>query len=149
MNKLDFNTYDVKESINYDGFIDLSGNFYRVKIKNGDDIFNDWAAKYMEKNRFTGLQFQPSYSMLLSLTKIKSSIELLVNCYGFVYYNHIDDKPIVMLPNPHIAGNRVAPIQLESLIEIMKLNNENPIDKEFIIDANKFYYNGLDGGKMK
>ena len=156
MSNFNFEPQDLSLSISYDGFIDQLGNFYIVKERGKEDLsdsFNSWALKYMNEKcrKITMVQ---SYPMLLELSNLSSSLDFLVHCYGFIYYSHdlVFDLPIVLLPNFNIAGKRASSDQMECLCRIMLINNEQPQNKEFIVDSSIFEYNGLieeEGGKIK
>ena len=143
---MDFNPYEINVSEYFDGFIDPNGNYYKVKEKGTrEEIFNIWAKEYIEKitsKYYIELRF--NYQNILNLKKIQSFTELLINLFGFVYYNHDSElnKPIIKLPDPNLCNISATYDQIEALYHIMKLNNENPTDKEFLIDATINYYNG-------
>ena len=148
MNNFDFNPHNVTASSEYDGFVDCAGNYYRVKEKGSSTSDHSvWAEQFLKANlNLPKLQINPNYSTLFSLMNSTDFSELLINFFGFAYYNHdsLYLKPIVKLPNPAIAGRKATSEQIESLIKIMDINRENPYNLEFLIDSNMFYYNGVD-----
>lgn len=141
--KFDFNSYNFAIAEYFDGFIGPQGDYYHVKpMGQSDDFHNVWAEQYIK------LLCDKDYNDYFKLPGISDFTDLLVNIFGFIYYNH-DCKslqPIIKLPNHGIAGKRTTNNQIETLIEIMLINNEDPLHKEFVIDADIFYYNGLDNG---
>lgn len=150
MNSLDFNSYNLEVSKFFDGFIDPQGNYYKVKEKGKNDCTHDlWAKKFITRiKKSFNLELNVNHSAFLDILSIDNFTDLLVNGFGFAYYNHdsIYLKPIIKLPNPDIANRKVTNEQIESLIKIMLINDEDPYHKEFLIDANMFYYNGLEEG---
>ena len=107
----------------------------------------------MKNKKIKVSYFNQTYSMLLSLSKLKGPADYLIHCCGYVYYSHdpIFLKPIILLPKPEYAGKKASPSQIESLYKIMLINNENPLDKEILIDSNIYEYTGLDDmeGKVR
>lgn len=147
----DFNQYNnMEECKRYNGFFDQDGNFYRVNLKNSLNMaltHNTWADKYLKENlKLSEITFNPSYSLIDRLRQITSPSELLVNGYGFVYYSHdpMRFKPIIIKPNPSVAGKRITKEQLDKLFEIMILNNENPFFNPIFTEEEVYEYNGLD-----
>ena len=134
----DFNKYDdVMEIYRYEGFIDKNGYFYKVakrglpiRDENGKirDSHNSWAEAYLkEKLKIIDFKFNPTTSALFSLTKLSGPAEILVHCFGFVYYSHdpLYYKPIIKAPNPKIANCKVTEEQLDMLYSLMVLNKES------------------------
>ena len=108
---MDFKPYDdALSALGYDGFIDRYGNFYKVckKRKKGmEDTHNEWAEKFIkEKLNIKDFKFNPTTSALFTLTKLSGPAEVLIHCFGYVYYSHdpIYYKPIIKLPNPKISN---------------------------------------------
>ena len=113
----DFNKYDdVMEIYRYEGFIDRYGNFYKV-CKRGEkitdehgrvrDSHNRWAEAYLrEKMNIKDFKFNPTASALFTLTSLNGPAEILIHCFGYVYYSHdpLYYKPIIKVPNPKIAN---------------------------------------------
>ena len=131
MNNFDFNTYDnILDMVGYNGFIDRLGNFYRVcKIKSGNinDSHNEWAIEYLKKvHNVNDLKFSPTNSALIELINLSGPAELLVNCFGFVYYSHdfIFHKPVIRLPNPKVANYKATEEQLNILFFLMRFSGE-------------------------
>lgn len=128
----DFNKYDDLVSMRkYEGFIDRDGSFYKVcprsKRMEGD-YHNEWASAFIkEKLNINDIKFGKTVSSLFTLVTLNSPANILVDCFGFVYYSHepIYFKPIVRIPNPKIANCRVTDEQLDSLFTIMYANKEN------------------------
>ena len=136
MNKIEIISYDdIKTCKDFNGFIDLEGNFYGLK---NDKSTNECLYKQNDLEK-------------KSYIEINKSVELFVNCSGYVYYGHVHNEPVVILSNPNIAGKKVTTSQINALYKVMELNDEDPVHKEFLIDANKYYYNGLEEreGKKK
>ena len=150
---LDFNKYDDASLIhNYEGFIDKLGNFYKVchrKDSKNRDSHNVWAESYL-KNKF-----KDNYLELdLKKNQLNSTAEILINVYGFVYYSHdpIYYKPILKIPNPKIAKQKVTKEQLDMLFMIMTYNNENTNIPILFGEENVYSYCGMEddkGGKKK
>lgn len=142
MKKFDFNSYQFDIAEYYDGFIGPNGEYFHVKVKgeNGD-IHNMWAEQYIKL-------LCKDDNCFLKLSGISDYTDLLVNVFGFIYYNHDSKylKPVIKLPNYYIAGKKAMSNQIETLIEIMLINKEDPLHKEFIIDTQIFHYNGSDDG---
>ena len=129
---MDFNSYDdFKDAIGYDGFIDKYGNFYKVCKKNKKDVrdsHNEWAKQFIkEKYNINDFKFNPTASAILTLTKLHGSAEILIHCFGYVYYSHDPFylKPIIKVPNPKISGYKVTSAQLDMLFLIMNCHNED------------------------
>ena len=132
MSNLDFKAYDdVMDVRGYDGFIDKFGNFYKVGLKSKkgyNDTHNEWAEQFIkEKLCIKEFKFNPTTSALFTLAKLRGPAEILVNCFGYVYYSHdpIYYNPIIKLPNPKIANLRATEEQYNTLFSIMLLHNEN------------------------
>lgn len=154
----DFNKYDdALEIYRYEGFIDRLGNFYKVS-KRGEKIFdekgrvrdshNNWAEAYLrEKMNIKNFKFNPTASALFTLAKLNSPAEILIHCFGFVYYSHdpVYYKPIIKPPDPKIANYKVTEDQLNMLFSIMLLNKENTNISIFFGDDDSFdYYDNED-----
>lgn len=134
----DFNKYDDVIEINrYEGFIDRNGYFYKV-CKRGEkitdesgrvrDSHNKWAEAYLkDKMNIKDFKFNPTASALFTLTKLNGPAEILIHCFGFVYYSHDPYyfKPIIKTPNPKIANYKATEEQLDMLFSIMVMNKEN------------------------
>lgn len=134
----DFNKYDdALEVYRYEGFIDKNGYFYKA-VKRGEKIFDDngkvrdshnsWAEAYLrEKLNIKEFKFNPTASALFSLTKLSGPAEILVHCFGFVYYSHdpVYYKPIIKVPDPKVANYKVTEEQLDMLYHLMTINKEN------------------------
>ena len=132
----DFTKYDDVTQINrYEGFIDRNGNFYKV-CKRGEkitdekgmirDSHNLWAEAFLkEKLSVKNFKFNPSVSELFALSSLNGPAEILIHCFGYVYYSHdpIYYKPIIKGPNPKIASYRITEEQLNTLFSVMLLNN--------------------------
>ena len=133
----DFNKYDdVVDIHGYEGFIDRNGCFYKV-VKRGEKItdengnirnsHNNWAEAYLKTiMNINNFKFNPTASALFTLTKLSGPAEILVHCFGFVYYSHDPYyyKPIIKVPNPKIANYKVTEEQLDMLFSIMVMNKE-------------------------
>ena len=152
---MDFNKYDdVIDMIGYDGFIDKSGNFYRVGLKRKKGLkntHNDWAEKFMkEKLNTTYFNFNPTVSALLTLSKLSGPTDILVDCFGYVYYSHdpIYYNPIIKLPDPKICDQKATEEQLVSLFMLMTLHKENT-DIPIFYDDETFDYSDIDNMKSK
>lgn len=116
---IDLEAYDDSVIVkNYNLFIDPDGMFYRInRIKNDYSIdHNLWALEYFKK-------LCDIYD-----SKKLSPAEVLIHKYGFLYYSHdmLVRKPIVKVPNPKYYRQRVSEEELDSLFQIMLLNNEDP-----------------------
>lgn len=134
----DFKAYDDATKVNrYEGFIDRNGNFYKV-CKRGEkttdekgvlrDSHNKWAEVYLkEKLNIKNFKFNPTASALLTLTSLNGPAEILIHCFGYVYYSHdpIYFKPIIKIPDPKIASYKATEEQLDMLFYLMILNKEN------------------------
>lgn len=157
MNKFNFEPQDLSMCTKYDGFIDRDGNYYIVKERINAMSragHNEWADQYMKNKRLRNFQISQTYSMILALSRLSSPTEILVHCYGYAYYSHdpIFYKPIILLPDSHIAGYKATSDQIDSLFDIMLFNNEDPYHKDILINSNIIVYNGLDeelGGKVR
>ncbi len=151
MIKFDFHPYKLELAEFYDGFIDPNGHYYRVKVKGEDNNYHDlWAEQYIRHASTVDLSID--LSSFSKLREINNFTDYLVNVLGFAYYNHgsIFMQPIIKLPNPDIAQKKATSDQIETLFQIMTINNEHPLSTNFLIDARMFYYNGLeDGGCIK
>lgn len=154
---LDFNKYDdAIEVKNYDGFIDRAGNFYKVCPKRkriSEDSHNKWAEIFLkEKIGMKNFKFNPTVSSLFTLVSLNGPAEILINCYGYVYYSHepIYYKPLIKIPNPKISGYTVTEEQLNMLYLVMSYNNENTDIPIFYNNSDVYEYNDLnDNGKCK
>ncbi len=148
MNNIDYSSYKVDISKYYDGFIDPRGRYYRVKEKgSSDELHNLWAKNFIKNySAVLNVDININYNTINCIKNINNFEDILINIFGFISYKHdsIYLKPIIKLPNPKIAEVRVSKEQIEALYNIMSINQENPINKEFIIDANQFYYNVLE-----
>ena len=129
---MDFTPYDdALNTKGYDGFIDRYGNFYKVCKTNKKSIIdshNEWAERYIkEKLNIKDFKFNPTTSALFTLTKLSGPAEILIHCFGYVYYSHdpIYYTPIIKLPDPKISNYKVTNEQLDMLFLIMRLNKEN------------------------
>ena len=129
---LDFNKYDdVTQVYNYNGFIDKLGNFYKVSPKKTQafkDNHNEWAQQFIkDKLNIKDFNFNPTVSALFTLTSLNGPAEILIHCFGYVYYSHDPYyyKPIINVPNPKISNHKVTQEQLDTLYLLMRLNNEN------------------------
>ena len=134
----DFKAYDdVMEIHRYEGFIDRNGKFYKV-CKRGEKItdekgrvrnsHNKWAEAYLkEKMNIKDFKFNPTASALLTLTSLNGPVEILIHCFGYVYYSHdpIYYKPIIKTPDPKIASYKATEEQLDMLFSLMLVNKEN------------------------
>lgn len=151
MNRFDFHPYKLDLAEFYDGFIDPNGYYYRVKVKGEDNNYHDlWAEQYIKNASKIDLSID--FASFSQLRKINNFTDFLVNVFGFAYYNHdsIFMQPIIKLPNPDFAQKNATSDQIETLFQIMSINNEQPLNPDFLIDARVFYYNGLeDGGFIK
>lgn len=153
----DFNKYDdVIEVKGYDGFIDRDGNFYKVCKKRKrmkEDSHNRWAEEFLkEKLNISEFNFNQTVSALFTLVSLRGPAEILVNCFGYVYYSHepIYYEPIIKIPNPKIANYKVTEEQLNMLYSLMIYNNENTDIPIFYNDCDIYEYSELDdGGKQK
>ena len=145
---MDFNSYEISQSEHFDGFIDPQGKYYKVKERGTkEELFNLWSKKYIEiitQVYYTELKL--NYRNILNIKKIESFTDLLINLFGYVYYNHDSEskKPIIKLPDPSLCDVSATDDQIEAIYKIMLINNENPMNKEFLIDATINYYNGLE-----
>lgn len=149
---MDFKPYDdILDVVGYEGFIDRNGNFYKVGLKRKKsikDTHNEWAEKFMkEKLNVKDFKFNPTTSALLTLTTLSGPAEILVHCFGYVYYSHdlLYYSPIIKLPDPKVSNYKVTQEQLDTLYLIMKLHRENtdiPIfndDDEYNYDNDNDY----------
>lgn len=148
---LDFNKYDdAIEVKDYDGFIDRDGNFYRVckkRKKMTEDTHNEWAEVFLkEKIKMKEFRFNPTASALFTLVSLRGPAEILVNCFGYVYYSHdpLYYKPIIKIPNPKISNYIVTEEQLNMLYLIMTYNHEDTDISIFYNDCDTYEYSGLD-----
>ena len=145
---MDFNPYEISVSRYFDGFIDPQGKYYIVKEKGQEeDLFNIWSKQFIEQiTKVYYTEIKLNIKTILNLQKIDTFTDLLINLFGYIYYNHDQEfkKPIIKLPDPNICNISATSDQIEALYKIMQINNENPIDKEFIIDATINYYNGIE-----
>ena len=147
----DFNKYDdAIEVKRFEGFIDRNGYFYKVvergKNKNSDS-HNKWAEQYLkEKINIKEFKFNPTASALLTLTSLSGPAQILIDCFGFVYYSHDPDyfKPIIKVPNPKVSNYKATEEQLDFLFMLMTANNENTNIPIFFNDEDEFDYSGVD-----
>ena len=147
----DFNKYDdAVEVKRFEGFIDRNGYFYKVvergKNKNSDS-HNKWAEQYLkEKINIKEFKFNPTASALLTLTSLSGPAQILIDCFGFVYYSHDPDyfKPIIKVPNPKVSNYKATEEQLDFLFMLMTANNENTNIPIFFNDEDEFDYSGVD-----
>lgn len=156
----DFNKYDDAAQINrYEGFIDRTGNFYKV-CKRGEkitdskgrirDSHNLWAEAFLrDRLSIKKFEFNTSISALLALSSLNGPAEILIHCFGFVYYSHepIYYKPIVKTPNPKISNYKITEEQLDMLYNIMILNNEDT-NIGIFFDEDVYDYNGVEEPKI-
>ena len=129
---MDFTPYDdALQVVGYDGFIDRYGNFYKICKKNKKDFkdtHNEWAEEFLkQKLKGKEFKFNPSNSALFTLNKLSGPAEILIHCFGYVYYSHdpIYYQPIIKLPDPRISNYKVTNEQLDMLFFVMKLHKEN------------------------
>lgn len=156
MNKFNFEPQDITMCKKYEGFIDRDGNYYIVKERRNAMSklgHNEWANQFMKEKNLKNFQISQTYSMLLALSKLNGPAEYLIHCFGYVYYSHdtLVYKPIIILPKKQIFGLSATSSQMETLYEIMLLNNEHPENLEIFVDSNIDEYYGLDeiGGKIR
>ena len=129
MEKFDFNEYyDVKDCIDYDGFIAPNGNFYRVSFCNKHNpTHNQWADEFVtNKLDYIKQLANPVGSFLYTISKLNGKIEILIHFYGFIYYGHnsYDRKPIIIYPNYNINNKEVTFEQYNKLFDILYEKNE-------------------------
>ena len=109
---------DVLQVCKYDLFINVDGEYFKVKKTISKDKMNHniWAEQYLNN-----INDNKDYNNL-------SMSEILIHKYGFVYYSHdgLLYKPIIKIPNPKYFNKSVNEKQLDSLFNIMMVNNENP-----------------------
>ena len=121
----DFNKYDDAMAVHrYEGFIDRNGYFYKV-AKRGEnknrDSHNEWAEVFIkEKLNKKNFKFSPTTSALFTLTRLSGPAEILIHCFGYVYYSHDPDyyKPIIKVPNPKISNYKATEEQLDMLFSL-------------------------------
>ncbi len=123
-----------------DLFIDQNGLYYQVKktISKSQINHNIWATEYL-KSINDNLEYYISPS------------EVLIHKYGFLYYGHDEllYKPIVKIANPLFFNKRASEQQLDSLFEIMYLNNEDPYKVPMLIgEENVYDYVEIERGKI-
>ncbi len=143
--KFDIKGYkDLSNIVDYDGFIDPNGLFYKVKKKYSNDISVShltWAEYYLsqDKDKLNNL-LTPSYSVLYILSKLNSKQDILINFFGFVYYSHdyLTREPIIIPPDPMYNDKSITSEQLDTLYEIMNNNLEQPLNHE--IFSQEDYY---------
>lgn len=116
---IDLKSYDDLMLVSkHDLFINKLGEYYKIKKTLSKDSMNHniWALKYLEeindKEKYVGL----------------SPSEVLIHKYGFLYYSHdmLLYKPIIKIANPKYFKEKVTREQLDSLFDIMIINDENP-----------------------
>ncbi len=149
----DFNKYDDASLIhNYDGFIDQNGNYYKVSHRRQSkniDSHNEWAKAFLkQKLNIDDYNFNKFYSSIFSSVLLNGPAEILINCFGYVYYSHdaIIYKPIIKLPNPKILNYRVTQEQLDMLYSVMLYNNEDTNISIFYDDNDEYTYCGIEDG---
>ena len=154
----DFNKYDDAIKVfKFNGFIDELGNFYKVGLKKNknftSNFHNEWASKFIKENlNIKDFKFNPTTSALFTLVSLNSPSEILVNCFGYVYYSHdpLYYKPIIKIPNPKIANYKVTEEQLNMLYSIMTLNKEDTDISIFYDDNTLYNYTAIeDDGYQK
>jgi len=154
MINLDFNKYDdITDIINYDGFIDQNGYFYKVSLRTNKNVpidHNLWADAYIKSHgdKFRKCNF--TSSTLFTLSQISSPVDVLVHIYGFVYYSHGSEyhRPIIKIPNPMYNNCTMTRSQDELLYNIMLLNNEHPENNPIFVEDDVFEY-GLGLGRRR
>ena len=159
----DFNKYDDATQVNrFEGFIDRNGYFYKV-AKRGEkitdekgrirDSHNLWAEAFLkEKMNITEFKFNPTASALFTLTKLNGPAEILIHCFGYIYYSHdpIYFKPIIKAPNQKIANYKATEEQLNTLYSIMFLNKEDTNISIFFCEEESYdYYGEYEQNKIK
>lgn len=122
-----------------DLFIDQDGLFYQVKktISKSSINHNIWAIEYLK-------------SINDNLKYYISPTEVLIHKYGFLYYGHDEllYKPIIKITNPLYFDKHVSDKQLDSLFEIMYLNNEDPYKVPMLMgEENVYDYIEIERGK--
>lgn len=135
--KFDINSYtNISDMIGYDGFIGPNGEFYRVKKRHSSDInltHITWSEYYINHDA-TKLNFllKPSYSIIYTLSKLKSKQDILIHLFGFVYYSHdyLTNEPIIIPPDPLYNDKIITKEQLDTLYQIMENNLEKPLNHE-------------------
>ena len=120
----------------YDGFINQDGNFYKVKkisYNNGVGHY-EWADKYIRN--YILIETNPKKLLKLKDYLKKDPVELLINQFGFVYYSHDNEfnQPIVKGPNSRFGGFKPSDKQLNTLMNIMILNGEDPFKHSIMFD---------------
>lgn len=128
----DFNIYDdALEVLKHDLFIDKDGKYYKIKrtVSKDNTSHNIWARDFLLRRGE------------VNLSKNLNDVELLIHKYGFTYYSHdgLLYKPIIKIPNPIYYKRTVTDEQIDSLIEIMLLNGENPFKVPFINKEDNIY----------
>lgn len=122
---------DAIEVLRHDLFIDKQGKYYKIKktLSKNKMSHNIWAKEFLLENKDTNI-----YEGL-------SDVEVLIHKYGFTYYSHdcLLYKPIIKIPNPIHFKNKITEEQIDSLIDIMLLNNENPFNVPFINGEENIY----------
>lgn len=113
-----------------DLFIDQFGLYYQVRktISKSNINHNIWAIEYLKS-----INDNIEYAL--------SPAEVLVHKYGFLYYSHDElvYKPIIKISNPKYFGTYSSEEQLDSLLEIMILNGENPFNVPMIMGEDNVY----------
>lgn len=134
----DFSSYDDINLVKgYDLFIDPNGSVYKIKkTRNMIDVnHNKWAERFLILNNKISI---------IDLTYLKvdySPVEIMVNYFGYVYYSHDNllFQPIIKTPNPKYNKKMVSEEQLDTLTNIMVINNENPFDVPMIMGEKEEY----------
>jgi len=120
----------------YDGFIDQEGKFYKVKksFENKFEGHYEWADKYMKDYIFKEFDINKLYKLKDYLKK--DPVEILINYFGFIYYSHDNEfnQPIVKGPNSRMGGFKPSNKQLNTLMNIMLLNGEDPFKNSLMFD---------------
>lgn len=111
-------TKDVNEAKTYNGFIDPSGNFYKVNKKMAHYTSHDlWAKYFCKRNNIKNFFNKSEY------------VKLLRKKFGFLLYTHSDTaeskgKPLIFLPLKDFGGTNITSEQSKMLFKIMEANNE-------------------------
>lgn len=142
MNSHDFNIYTkVSDMKGYDGFIGPNGEFYRVKKTNYEyiDITHyTWAEEYAKNNiELQKFLANSSISTIYLIATLKSKLNILIHGLGFVYYSHEHTvfSPITIFPDKNFNNKTVTKEQLDTLFDVMTINNEKPLESEAFLKA--------------